>query len=204
MVPDYHGRADLLGSPVLHASDHRLADRATPLMELLVGVLVPLLTPEVGLVHLDRAGHLGLSRPLGKCLPDALHEVPCGSLADAKLTVELHARGTFEPSGHHVDGDHPLLEPQLAGLHYRALTHAEVLPAAAAPVAHGLAVGGYRVAVRTAIGAGALTVGPPQIFEPLFGGCIVGEHAEQLDDAESFAVPAARAAALTIHASIVL
>ena len=72
---------------------------------------------------------------------DALHHAPSRRLAHVQVLVQLHAARSLQVRCHHVDCGHPLLTPQLAGLHYRALAHREILAAVLAPIRHRLATG---------------------------------------------------------------
>ena len=112
----YYGGAYAPRGAVLGAGDCGLAYGAAPGVQLLRFMLVPLLPAHEGLVYLDRAGHREAGA-INEPLPDALHQVPCGRLADTEVAVNLHARRALDAGRHQIDRDYPFLEPQLARLH---------------------------------------------------------------------------------------
>lgn len=85
----YDPGARLVRGPVDHSDHHGLADKATPLFQLLVLVLVAFLPAEIALVHLDRTAHQVVT--LEPALADAVQHEPRGPLGHADVPVEPDA-----------------------------------------------------------------------------------------------------------------
>jgi len=89
---------------------------------------------------------------------------------------------------HHAEGDCPLLQSSLAGLHHGAVLDGEMTPAVPATVGHGFAVGFFAGVGRPAMQAKA-AFRPALLLEPLFGGGFVGKQFEHFHDSESLPWP---------------
>ncbi len=80
---------------------------------------------------------------------------------------------------------------EVAGLHDGARLGREPLPTVPAPERHRL-VGGARLAPDRAAVVAADTIRPPLLDEPPFRGGVIGEHLEELDEAEPATVTPTR------------
>ena len=176
-----------IGCTILRTDHGGLADRAAP-RELRPFRLRHVLaaSADVCLIDLDRPGK---QHPLAlvEAFADALEQKPCRRLSNPDLAIELHAGRALEPGGHHVERDDPLLQPEFAGLHDRALANGEVTPAVPAPIRHGLAAGDSNRIGRAAVRAEP-AFRPPLFLEPPLRRRVVGKHLEQFDDCQSFPV----------------
>lgn len=184
--------AHLLGLAILHPGDNRLSScPATnpgflPCLPLLVRHVLDL-AADGRFVGFNRAGER-LVDAAHEAFANALHHEPRSRLTDADFAVELHARSALDAGSHHVEGDCPILKPDLAGLHRRSLADGEVGAAVLAAIRHGLAALDNRIPDGTAIRAVPFAVWPPLFFKPPLGGVVVREHFEKLDDGDSLPV----------------
>ena len=179
------------GSPVADADHRGLATRAAPDVQPLAGVLVAFLAADERLVDLDRAGEDALV--ILERLVDAVAQVPGGLLRDPEVAPELHAGDALDAGRHQVDGERPLAEPEIRGLHDGSGLDREILPARPAPEWLRLA----RRARLHVVGIAARApdaVRPADRDDPLLSGLIGRKHGRQIHQAEALSEALSRSA----------
>ena len=179
---------DAVGGPVFHSGHGCLTygTSACQGLPLLVVLVLPFAT-HVGLVNLDRTGERSTVFSPGPSLPDAVEHEPGGGLADADITVELHAGNALEAGQFQVDGNGPFAQGNLGVSQCRPGSDAKVLPAVGAPVRHGFSVGSLFGPHASTMAAAPIPV-PELIFKPFGRSRFIGEHFQQLNDRNALSV----------------
>lgn len=184
-----HLGIDLARLAVLRAHNRNLPDR-TPTssgqflaLALAVAHVAPL-AAHVGFINLNRPRERDqgvlVVRP---SLADALRQITSRLLRHFQIAAQLHGRNRLEVGRKLVDRDKPDLEAQLGALRQRSGLHGEILAAVAAAIGLRLA----RLDVERPALWAAHALGPSLLDKPLFGGLVVREHLEQLDEREALA-----------------
>ena len=161
-----------------------LADRAASRMEFLGLVLVRFLAADVGLVDFDHVAQREVSPPARFTYP--VQHMPCGAVLHAKLFRQLQRGDALAGREDAVDGVYPVLQRTLGRVHASACRDGETLAAVLVLVAVvALALVGDDVLDTAAVRADRSAF-PSRLLKPRVAGVLIGEHAEQLNDADRF------------------
>lgn len=176
-----------LAAALEHPENCRLSGGAAPHVLALGGVLILLLTANVGFINFHRlATHWLIGLPGKPRLADALGQKPCAFLRHAQITCHLSRGDALAGRGHHVDGHEPLMQGKLGLSQNRAGADAEMLAAVPAAVGHRDMVDAFGYVQAAAMGAGN-TRRPTLVFEEFASGIFVRKLLKELVKAECLA-----------------
>lgn len=147
---------------------------------------VPALPAEVN--HINLHGPVE-GFPVAGRLPgfaDAMEHKPRGGLDDSDIPMQLHGTDTLKASDFQVDRHGPLAQWNLGVGQSGSGAVTEINAAFGARVGH-LPLGGRPGSDAPAVAAASL-LRPIDRLEPTDGGSLVGEHLQQSDECQSFAV----------------
>jgi len=102
---DWH--CDRAATALAHSENSRLADCATPGVQLLVSVLIGFLSADIGLVDLDDTSQL--FELVAASLAESPENEPCGFLGNADLLGKLHRRDALARSDDEVHRVNPFV-----------------------------------------------------------------------------------------------
>ena len=145
-------------------------------------MLVPLLTPNIGLVNLNWTTEQPAIRL--PCLADAVSQVPSGGLRYAQVPMQLHAADTLQAGIQEEYRQCPLVQGDVGALHHRVRLNTKVLAAIAA-------TGGLWLARRPLLDVQGATprasypVGPASFYEHHLSRFLVTELFDRLYQCDS-------------------
>ena len=116
--------------------------------------------------------------------------MPCGAVLHPEFLGQLQCADAFARRQYRVDGEYPVLQRALRGVHAGVGGDGELLAAVLVPVVARLARRLGDVLDAAAVRADRLAF-PTGILEPCVAGVLVGEHAEQPNDADRLGDPLA-------------